>query len=251
MTSHMLLDLLGRHGEVERHLEIFRLHQGEINPPGPSYSAHPGYFCSPKSLTSIDWLSDNGAVLYTVCRHARLTGDSAFIARWTEPVLRSCELIRDARAIKAHDWSGRDPAPAVAEDRMVSTQSVWNVGWNYKGLIEAVRLLKSLNHPRAAEFEAEAADYREGCIRALRERSAEMPLWTDAQGEESRNRGSFAVQGRRHRHAFYLDTGPLFLVWAGMCRRMTSLCASPAFSSVRVRTQRSTTRAATAGSDRC
>ena len=216
MTSHMLLDLLGRHGEVERHLEIFRLHQGEIVAPGPSYKAHPGYFCSPKSLTSIDWLSDNGAVLYTVCRHARLTGDSAFIARWTEPVLRSCEFIRDARATKVHEGVAGVLPPAVAEDRMVSTQSVWNVGWNYKGLVEAVRLLRSLNHPRTAEFEAEAADYRETFVRALRERTAQMPRWTDTLGGIHQIVAHSLSEGGDICHAFYLDTGPLFLVWAGI-----------------------------------
>ena len=36
--------------------------------------------------------------------------------------------------------------PAVATDRGVPTQSVWNIGWNYKGLTSAVRLLKRIKH---------------------------------------------------------------------------------------------------------
>ena len=106
--------------------------------------------------------------------------------------------------------------PAVAEDRMVSTQSVWNVGWNYKGLVEAVHLLKSLNHPRAAEFEAESAACRENFVRALRERSAQMPRWTDAQGTAHPIVAHSLSEGGDICHAFYLDTGPLFLVWAGI-----------------------------------
>jgi len=216
MTSHMLLDLWGYSDAVERHLEIFRTHQGEIVPPGPSYSADPGYFCSPKSLTSIDWLSDNGAVLYTVCRHARLTGDSAFTARWLDPVLKSCEFIRRARAVRGHDGVPGVLPPAVAEDRGVSTQSVWNVGWNYKGLTEAVSLLKSLGHPLAAQYEAEAEDYRATFVKALRERTAQMPQWTDSLGVTHPVVAHSLSAGGDICHAFYLDTGPLFLVWAGL-----------------------------------
>ncbi len=177
---------------------------------------HPGYFASPQRLTSIDWLADHGAVLYEVAHHYLLTGDSAFAERWQEPVLRACEFLRYARALAGHAGVPGVLAPAVDTDRMVPTQSIWGIGWNYKGLTEAVRMLERLGHPRAAEFREEAVQYRETFLAALREATAAMPEWTDPRGERHRLTPYSLSAGGDLTHAFYLDTGPLFLVWAGL-----------------------------------
>ena len=87
MISHMFLDLLGYHNVVEQHLDIYKKYQGTVKPPGPSYNFHPGYFGTPKTLTSIDWLSDHGAILEAVSRHALLTDDTAFLDKWLDPIL--------------------------------------------------------------------------------------------------------------------------------------------------------------------
>ncbi|MFC1537540.1 hypothetical protein ACFL4P_01800 [Gemmatimonadota bacterium] len=216
MTSHMFLDNLGYHGTVERYLEIFRKNQGTIKPPGPSYSKHPGYFSSPKTLTSIDWLADHGAVLYEVCKHALLTGDRDFISRWEKAIILACEFIRDGRAMTGHEGVNGVLPPAVATDREVPTQSVWNIGWNYKGLTAAVRVLQSIGHSRAVEFEAEAVDYKETFVRQYKAATAEMPNWTGDDGLERPFPPMTLSAGGRLTHAFYLDTGPMFLVWSGL-----------------------------------
>jgi len=216
MVSHMLLDNLGYHAVVERHLEIFRTNQGTIKPPGSSYELHPGYFSSPKSLTSIDWLADHGAVLYEVARHALLTGDHEFIERWQEPVLQACDFLKQARAQKGHEGVEGVLPPAVDTDRRVSTQSVWNVGWNYKGLAAAVRLLERIGHPRAREFAEEAREYRETFVRALREAAGKSPRWRDRSGQSRQLVPVSLSAGGDVTHAFYLDAGPLFLVWCGL-----------------------------------
>ena len=98
-------------------------------------------------------------------------------------------------------------------------QSVWNDGWNYKGLITAVRLLKRIKHPRAAEFEAEAKDYRLKFRRAFAGIAGwATPRWTDAAGEVHplAPRSVWGDKKFGINHAFYLDTGPLFLVFAGL-----------------------------------
>jgi hypothetical protein len=218
MACVMLLDTMGHHSVVEKYLEIFRKEQGTVVAPGPSFRLHPGYLSSPKSLTSIDWLADHGALLYTIAEHALLSGDREFIGRWTEPVVRACEFIRYARGITSHPGIKGILPPAVATDRGTRIQGVWNDGWNYKGLTAAVKLLRQVGHPRAAEFAAEAADYRRAFGRALRARAAARPKWTDARGR----RHPFvpaALSGdepAETRHAFYLDAGPLFLVYAGL-----------------------------------
>ncbi len=216
MTSHMLLDILGYHSVVEKHIEIFRENQGTIQPPGPSYRLHPGYLSSPKTLTSIDWLADHGAILYQVSKHALLSGDQKFIERWLEAIIRGCEFIKQARAVRGHAGVAGVLPPAVATDRKVATQSVWNIGWNYKGLSTAVRLLKRIGNPRAEEFSTEARDYKNTFVRALREQTAKMPTWTDQQGRRHQIVAHSLSAGGEIFHAFYLDAGPLFLVWSGL-----------------------------------
>ena len=226
MTSHMLLDNLGYHQAVEKHLEIFKKNQGTVVPPGQSYSLHPGYFSSPKTLTSIDWLADHGAILYQVSRHALLTGDKGFISGWQEAIIRACEFIRDSRAIKGHGGVEGILPPAVATDRRVPAQSVWSDGWNYKGLTEAVKLLRRINHPRAGEFTQEADDYKEAFARALRAVTDTMPQWTDREGKKHRLVPYSLSAGGDLFHAFYLDAGPLFLVFSGLMEAEDTLMKS-------------------------
>ena len=226
MASHMLLDILGYHSVVEKHIEIFRENQGTVKPPGPSYQPHPGYFSSPKTLTSIDWLADHGAILYEVSKHALLSGDEKFIERWLEAIIKGCEFIKQARAIKGHDGVAGVLPPAVATDRKVATQSVWNVGWNYKGLSTAVRLLKRIGNPRAEEFSTEAGDYKNTFIRALRESTGTMPGWTDQEGYSHQIVPHSLSAGGEIFHAFYLDAGPLFLLWSGLLKADDELMRS-------------------------
>ncbi len=216
MVSHMMLDNLGYHQVVERHIEFFKKNQGTVKPPGPSYGLHPGYLTAPERLTYIPWLSDHGATLYAVCRHALLTGDREFIDRWQEAIVKACEFIKEARARTDHDGTPGVLPPAVATDRIVPTQSGWNIGWNYKGLCSAVRLLKQIGHPRAEEFAREAHDYKNTFIKALREQVKTARHWTDREGKKHPIVPLSLSAGGDNLHAFYLDTGPLFLVWSGL-----------------------------------
>jgi hypothetical protein len=222
MTEHMLLDPMGWHGDVAKYLEIYREDQGRTTAPGPDFKPHPGYFGPPKVLDSGNqWLTDHGAVLYTAARHALLTDDPQFIQRWLEPILKACDFIKQARRLprKAPAAEGVMP-PANASDISRPIQAFWSDGWNYKALAESARLLRVLNHPRAAEFEAEAADYREAIARAIREKAARQPKWTDPSGRQhsivpmTLTRDD--TDGLSFEHPFYLDTGPIFGVYAGV-----------------------------------
>jgi len=212
------LDILGYHAVVEKYLRVFKKQQGTIVAPGPSYKLHPGYLSSPKTLTSIDWLSDHGALLWAIAEHALLTTDEKFIAEWLPVVVKACEFIKDSRRIEGHGGAPGIMPPAVATDQKKPLQAVWNDGWCYKGLLTAVRLLKQRQHPRAAEFEAEARAYRKAFQKALWAKAATMPTWTDARGKVHRQvpTGLVGEQENQLRHAFHLDTGPLFLVFSGL-----------------------------------
>lgn len=216
MNISMILDGLGYHAAAEKYLEIFRQEQGTITPPGKAYHRHAGYFATPRRFTSIDWLSDHGAILYAAAHHALVTDDSRFIDRWTEPIVRACAFIRDFRTSTHHDGVRGILPAAVPTDTGVAEQGVWNDGWNYKGLAAAVRLLHRIHHPRAEEFAREAAEYRETFRRAIRAAAARMPEWVDATGRRERFVPTALPGGGDIQFPFYLDTGPLFLVYSGL-----------------------------------
>ena len=226
MTHSMILDALGYHSVAARYLEVFRENQGERMPPGKSWrQPPPGYFSAPRSMASIDWLSDHGAILFAVCNHALVTGDEEFIERWQEPIVKACEFIRDSIAMTEHGGVEGVLPPAVATDLRDQVQAVWSDGWNYKGLTAAVRLLRRCGHPRAAEFAEVARAYKAAFVTAFRKAAGRTEQWTDKAGTKHHYvpmflSGEARKLGRRkvpyYEHPFYLDTGPLFLVYAGL-----------------------------------
>lgn len=216
MAAHMLLDHLGYHDFVADNLEIFRKYQGSTKPPGEAYSLHPGYLGAPKQLSSIDWLTDHGAVLHAMSQNALLSGDQQIIEQSLESILKGCEFLRDARRNSKHDGVQGVLPPAVSTDTGVPTQAVWNIAWNYKGLDSAVRLLRRIGHPSADEYAAEAREYKEVFVKAFRERTSTMPTWVDGAGVE-RHVVPTGLSGQEILgHPFFLDAGPLVLVYAGL-----------------------------------
>lgn len=218
MTINMLLDTFGHHAAAEKYLEIFRDQQGTVKPPSPYIEQHPGYLSTPASLRAIDWLSDHGAILWAVCEHALLTDDQDFIEKWTPSILKACEFIRESRANRDHQGVRGLMPPARATDSGTHIQAVWNDGWVYKGLSTAVRLMRRIGHRIADELEAEARDYRETFAKAIRAKAATMPVWTDGDGNQHHlvPTSIYGDQKWETRFCFYLDTGPLFLVFAGL-----------------------------------
>jgi hypothetical protein len=222
MASHMLLDPLGWHDDVEKYLEIHRANQGKVKAPGPQFPQHPGYFGVPVPIDSgYQWLTDHGAVLYTASRHGLISGDEQFTARWTEPILRGCDFIRDCRRLarEAPQAAGVMPA-ASASDKLDPIQSFWSDAWNYKGIATAARLLRRIGHSRAEEIQRDADDYKAAIVAALRAKAAHMPKWKDrSDRERTLVPMSLALDeknGYGIDHPFYLDTGPMFGVWAGV-----------------------------------
>ncbi len=214
----MVMDMMGHHNSARRLLDIFQAEQGTVTPPGDAFTRHPGYLSTPAAYKAIDWLSDNGALLWAICMHYLLSGDKDYLASFIETIIKSCEWIKDARAIRGHGGYEGVLPPAAATDNRTIIQSVWSIGWNFLGLQAAVRVLRQAGHPRAAEFAAEAKDYKQRFIEALRHKCATMPVWRDARGRERRFVPSALMGDKSYesRHAFYLDTGPLFMVFAGL-----------------------------------
>ncbi|MFI5731374.1 hypothetical protein ACIA49_14725 [Kribbella sp. NPDC051587] len=184
MVSHMFLDLLGYHDVVASHLDLYLTVQGTVAPPGDDYEkfSHDGFFSTPPQLQPFHWLSDHGAILEAVCRHALLTRDQAFINRWLSPILKACDFIK--RATTFQDQAGIKGLmpPAKANDTGRYQQSVSIQAWTHRGLSSAVQLLQRLSHPRAAEFAGVADAFRTAYVNALRQAAAAAPTWTDPSG---------------------------------------------------------------------
>ena len=215
----VMLDYLGYGAEVDKYDAVFARTQGTVTPPGPAYRQHPGYLGSPRHLQSIDWLTDHGAILWQVAMHGLLTGDADFIARWTEPIVKACDFIVDMSRSEHDGVAGLLPA-GWATDEATPQQAVWIEGWNYRGMYDAVRLLRRIGHPRAEGFEAFLKEFRETFLREYRKTVEAGPRWTDASGAE-RFKPSTTLSNEHGVHtfmsdAFYLDTGPLCLVFAGL-----------------------------------
>ena len=229
MLSAMFMDPMGHFSDTERYSEVFAKLQGERKAPGASYSIHPGYFSTPSYLMSVDWLTDHGAIMYQVASHALLTGDEKFIERWTEPLVKACDFIMQYSRSDHKGIKGLLPA-GWSTDEEVPVQSIWNLAWNYKGLSEAIRVLRKAGHPRAEEFEAFRKEFIETFRREYRKAAENGPRWTDRNGAlRFRPPGELSVEapsrlqikgrpvGFTHMtDAFYLDGGPLCLVWAGL-----------------------------------
>lgn len=218
LSLSRFLDPLGEHQVVESYLKAFKDAQGRVIPPGDGLKQHPGYLGVPPETAIINWLPDHGAILWAMAEHAMLSGDPKFIEEYTPVIVKACEWVRDARRTTDHDGVKGIMPPAGASDDESHIQNCWTDGWIYKGLSSAVEFLKMTGNPRAAEFEAEAKDYRETFLKAFRAKAKTTPTWTDDKGKV-RHMIPFSLskeQDWQWRFLFYLDTGAMFQVFAGM-----------------------------------
>lgn len=220
MVSHMFLDQLGYFDMTKKYSEVFYENQGTVRPPGDAYKLHPGYFSTHKILTSIDWLTDHGAVMHQLATHGLLSGDRAFIDRWTGPLEKACDFIVEASSVTGHGGVEGLLPPAVATDDMIPIQAVWNIAWNYKGMLTTVRLFEKIGHPKAAEYAAFLRQFKQTFVTEYRKIVEAGPRWTDSEGRERYKPSTVMTNDPMKYHiyndAFYLDTGPMVLVWAGL-----------------------------------
>ncbi len=218
MVSHMFLDQMGYFDMTRKYSEVFYKNQGTVTPPGEAFTLHPGYFSTHKILTSIDWLTDHGAVMHQLATHGLLTGDEDFIDYWTGPLEKACDFIMDSSGTTGHGGVEGLLPPAVATDDMIPIQAVWNIAWNYKGMLTTVRLFEKTGHPRVVEFKAFLKEFKDTFVREYRKVVENGPRWTDSHGRK-RYKPSTVMNNEPMRYhlyndAFYLDTGPMSLVWA-------------------------------------
>ncbi|NQU10986.1 hypothetical protein HQ590_09365 [bacterium] len=209
------LEFTGYGHEVAKYIDVYRQHQGQNKPPSPYLGPHPGYFGSPRTFASIDWITDHAAVLWMAANHGLHTMDKSFLRQWRDPIVQACEFIVTALHNRKHPgYKGILPA-AVANDCDSSSQSGWNDAWTHKALRTAARLLTRLGHPRATRYRREADAYRRAFQKAYRAVVAKSQIWRAPDG----TRVPFtpptlsAAKGFEAAHAFHLDTGALSFVF--------------------------------------
>ncbi|MEU8202026.1 hypothetical protein [Streptosporangium sp. NPDC049046] len=218
MVSHMFMDRLGYHDVVENHIEIYKATQGTRTPPGAVFAggSYPGYLSTPKTLQAIDWISDHGAILEILSVHALLTNRPAFIAKWTDVIVKACEYIVQACALTNHSGVKGLMPPGHSTDEGVETQGFISQCFTYKGLASAVEFLQRIKHPRAGEFATFANTFRTTFVQAVRDLADRSAKWTDAEGKQwPVFRPQFAGEGVWDAFTM-LDTGALMSVWAGL-----------------------------------
>ncbi len=167
---------------MDKYLETCRHHQGTISPPSNYLKTHPGYFGSPKTFTSIDWITDHAAILWAAATHGLLTMDRDFLQRWEEPIVKACEFIAVARRARGHKgFPGIRPA-AVANDCVAENQALWNDAWTHKALRTAARLLPRTGNRRGNEFLREADVCRAAFPKAYRAVIRKSKKWKAPDG---------------------------------------------------------------------
>jgi hypothetical protein len=220
MLSFMFMDPLGQFDNTKKYSEIFLKNQGTIKPPGNAYHIDSGYYSTPKTLTSINWLTDHGAILLQVTNHALLSGDKQFIKHWLPSILKACDFIKEACAITDFEGVKGLMPPAVGTDEGIQGQYVWSMAWTYKGLTSAVKLLEQIKDPRAAEFKAFAARFKKIFREQYTKIVKQGNTWTDEHGKVRFLPPTVLSNKPQPHHifsdAFYLDTGPMVLVWSGL-----------------------------------
>lgn len=218
MQIAMFLDTMGYHEDARRYLRMYINDQGSVIPVGDFFRPHPGSLGPPRSIAACVWTADHGAILWALANHALMAGDHELLDEVLHTILLGCDYIRDTRRAAGHPGVHGLMPPGVATDMPTQIQSVWADAWCYKGLATAARLLRRMGHPRCAEITAECEDYRTTFVRVLEEAAQTGPEWSDCEGNTHRL-VPMAVHGHQDyemRNAFYLDTGPLVLVFAGL-----------------------------------
>lgn len=212
------LDLAGYHKDAEIYLEVYRNDQGNTNPPGDFYLPHPGFLSTPDSFEAVRWVNEHGAVMWAVAEHYLITRDGQFLEKWLPSLLKACQWIHVQRNNFNHPGVKGIIPPGTATDDAVHGQFIWTDGWMYKGLTSVVRVLSAIDHPEAERWEQEAREYKKVFNEIFLESCNKAPVWTAGDGTVYPFIPT-EVSGKlwnRHRHAFYLDTGPMFLAFAGI-----------------------------------
>lgn len=155
--------------------------------PSEGFAQVPGFLGNFGSWTMNTLLLSHGLELWALASHFRITRDR----RWLEAgspsplqaIVAACDWIavqrrRTMREIKGERVPQWGLLPAASAHDWMSGYTVFNDAYCIYGMIEAVRLLREIEHPRTSELAQELNDYR-ACLHAryaeARDRARRLP----------------------------------------------------------------------------
>jgi hypothetical protein len=161
MIIAVSLDNRGYHKQAASYLEPFLEWQGVREPPNMPGASNKGFLCPPEDFCPIPWVSNHGNILWALCEHHRITGDTAWAKQITDIVLRACDWIIEQRMLtmKNDTGAGLMPGGTVSDDKG-SGQYLCTDAQTYRGLQSAADFLKSTGNSRAGEMQKAAENYR-------------------------------------------------------------------------------------------
>jgi hypothetical protein len=152
------------------------------------FERRPGFLGNFGDWTANTLLLSQGLELYALAAHYRITRDNKWLGDGPgsplNAILLACDWLAVQRRRTMREENGRKVPhwglmpPAAAHD-WLSGSTVFNDAYCLLGFIEAVRMLREIDHPRALGIRKELNDYR-SCLkeryREARDRSRTIPL---------------------------------------------------------------------------
>lgn len=176
------LAVRGRFDLARKYLEPFFTWQDIPAPDSPAIKDWDGFFGAPAVQCARVWISFQGTILWAAARYYELSGDRAWLDAKLPALIRAMEwIVRNRRSTRVLNADGSRPLdwgwmpPGRASDGDVGT-TIANDACLWQGLDAVAGVLKSIGHPRAAEFQREAAEYRSCLQDGERRAAAERPL---------------------------------------------------------------------------
>jgi hypothetical protein len=154
---------------------------------GEGFETRPGFMGNFGDWTANTLLLSHGLELWALASHYRITRDREWLEKGTRPPLQSmidaCDWISTQRRRTMREENGRKVQhwgllPAASTHDWLQGNTIANDSTCIYGMIETVRLLREIDHPRAAEMAKELNDYR-ACLREryveARDRARRVP----------------------------------------------------------------------------
>lgn len=215
ITSLGIAGDLARRGQFElarKHFEAIFKWQGTPAPDSPAIPDWTGFFGAPPEQCPMVWLSYHGMVLWAAARYYELSGDRAWLDDRMPALIQAMDwAVRTRNLTKVLNPDGSRPLnygwlpPGRASDSGIGN-SIYSDASLWFGLDRMTAVLRETSHPRAAEFQAEADDYRL-CIQDGERRAAAghrlrrlndgtwvpyLPAFLDSTGDEMDARSKYA-----------------------------------------------------------
>lgn len=155
---------------------------------GESFARVPGFLGNYGDWTANTLLLSHGLELWALASHYRITRDREWLGEGhgspLQAVIAACDWLSTQRRLTMREENGRKVAhwgllPSASAHDWFAGYTIFNDAFCIFGMIESVRMLREINHPRAEELAKELNDYRT-CLREryreARDRARPLPL---------------------------------------------------------------------------